>query len=239
MQSRTSRYHNEEVTEKRSEKNKNLYNQIYQDADYSNIENVVNMEKTNEINLQKIREMLNRGEIKKEIPESTSEIKEEKQEEQLEHDIKKILDVAKGKREDSDLRRKSLGDTNYNILKNLRIEKRCGEGEKENLQDIIDKMANTKMLNDLNTQELSEKILSDISNCSTKTVKTEEMIDKSFYTTGMKFKEKDFEEKKALSQQQEKETIKKSNRFATFALVIVVLIMVGLLGIIFFRILDL
>lgn len=238
MQSRTSRYQNKEITEKRSEKNKELYNQIYQDAEYSNIENIANMEKTNEIDLQKIKEMLNRGEEKQAIEEIISKPKAVEKKVEIEHDIKKILDTARDKRESVDPRRKSLGDTNYNILKNLRVEKYREENKKEDLQEIIDKMANTKMLNNLNTQELSEKILSDIAKEPTKTIKVEEKVDKSFYTTGMRFKEKDFEEKRVINIREENEKIKKSDRLANVTLVIIIIVMLGLLYIIFSRILE-
>ncbi len=238
MQNRTSRYQNEEITGKRSEKNKDLYNKIYQDAEYSNIENIANMEKTNEIDLQKIREMLNRGEDKKEVEQIISKPKEKEAKEEIEHDIKKILDKARDKREEIDPRRKSLGDTNYNILKNLRIDKYRQENKKEDLQEIIDKMSSTKILNNLNTQELSEKILSDIAGESTKPVKIEERVDKSFYTTGMKFNEKDFEEKKALTYLDDRKKLKKADRLATIALIVIIVVMLGLLYVIFSRIVN-
>ena len=64
MASRMDRYHKSElITSGRSSKNKSLYDQIKDLDNYTNIEGVATIEKTNEIDISKVREMIKNREI--------------------------------------------------------------------------------------------------------------------------------------------------------------------------------
>lgn len=227
MESRLKRYHQDNVRQKRSEKNKDLYNQIYEDVEYSNIEGVAQIEKTNEINIETIREMLNRNN-KKDRDSSIEAEEKETLYETKEYDVKRIIEKAKNERSEIDSRKKSLSETNYNIFKNLNKKK---PDKKEELKKIIDEVSNTRQIKQLNTQELSEKILSDVAGDTNKTITkpvSAPKLDKSFYTSGMKFKNEDFE----LAQKESKET-SKSDKIIVAGLSIIIIVMVVLLFLIF------
>ena len=59
MASRMDRYHEEQPNlRKRSERNQNLYRDMYEANDYSNIEGVATIDKGSEIDINKVKEML-------------------------------------------------------------------------------------------------------------------------------------------------------------------------------------
>ena len=58
MTSRMDRYNDEVNRTSRSSRNRNLYNTMYSHGKYSNIEGVASLEKTNEIDINKVKEML-------------------------------------------------------------------------------------------------------------------------------------------------------------------------------------
>ena len=67
MASRMERYYKQGNTRlKRSERNQELYRDIYDSASYSNIEGIATIEKSNEIDITKVKKMLkNREEYKR------------------------------------------------------------------------------------------------------------------------------------------------------------------------------
>ena len=101
MASRMDRYYKDElVNSGRSSKNKSLYKQIEDLDSYTNIEGVATIDKTNEIDITKVKEMLkNRENYKKQkklkslLEEEIKEIEEipKKVEEIKNYDIKSIL----------------------------------------------------------------------------------------------------------------------------------------------------
>ena len=59
MASRMERYHSgTSQSGTRSVRNENLYKNIYENAEYSNIESIATMDKTNEISIEQIKELL-------------------------------------------------------------------------------------------------------------------------------------------------------------------------------------
>ena len=59
MASRMEKYYsNNSRTNTRSVKNENLYRNIYENTEYTNIEGITALDKTNEINLEQIKELL-------------------------------------------------------------------------------------------------------------------------------------------------------------------------------------
>ena len=105
MASRMERYYKAtNRTSKRSERNQDLYRDIYEDGEYSNIEGIATIEKSNEVDITKIKNMLkNREEYQRQrevrqmmtrptvVEESpTSELETEKN-----YDIRDVLVKAK------------------------------------------------------------------------------------------------------------------------------------------------
>lgn len=239
MHSRMERYYQStepEETEptKRSRLNEDLYNKIYDDVEYSNIEGIAQIEKTNEIDISRIKEMLkNRESYRKErefsqivkrpepIVEEAPQVEEDKN-----YDIRDIMTKAKDERSD-EYDHHSLKNTQYNILKGINlkdhIDNYIGESD-ENLKELINTITNTSLLNKLGDRDLSLNLLNDLkSNGDTmysntdpirkmiESAKEEEIteasnIDKSFYTSSLGFAEKDFEEFKDMHT-----TLKKNN----------------------------
>ena len=104
MASRMDRYSNETSIRGRSDRNKSLYRQIEDLDSYTNIEGVATIEKTNEIDISKVKEMLKdrksykkhrelRGIIKEE--EKKEEPVIERQEENRSYDINDIFSKLK------------------------------------------------------------------------------------------------------------------------------------------------
>ena len=108
MASRMERYYKNASNEgRRSRKNEELYRTIYEGTEYYNIEGVATMDKTNEIDLSKIQEMLKNREnyqrqskyrrlLHKEEPKKeVKPVVEEVEEEDRNYDIRDILTKAK------------------------------------------------------------------------------------------------------------------------------------------------
>lgn len=216
MASRMEKYHSKTSRlGSRSAKNESLYRDIYDNVQYSNIESVTTMDKTNEIDLAKIQELLKEREknklrnstIKRVTPKvQNNEIIEEKN-----YDIRDILVKAKDNKID-DNKSRSLRNTEYNILKNINID------EKNNYTDVeIEKtLVNTSILKGIADDDLCLDMLSDLRSTGDTMVgdsetpllnevleakdkyevKDDDGLDKSFYTSSLNFKEDDFEQLK-------------------------------------------
>jgi hypothetical protein len=210
-------YSSDSKTTKRSEKNKELYRGIYDINEYSNIEAVATLDKTNEIDITKIKKLLKSREDYKKQREYQSILKKDEIEEPdlvepkkiqtTSYDIKDALEKVENTKKDSAYR--MLDDTSYNILKQLKIEKQEKNIEDDELQD----MTSTSLLNKLDNEELSLNMFEDLAS-SGKTITTgkdsisalleeakkldekEEntIIDNSFYTSSLNIDSKDFED---------------------------------------------
>ena len=221
-------YHNNKGTKKRSQKNIDLYRDIYKDSEYSNIEGFATMDKNNEIDLTKIKNTLkNRENYKrqKEYKIITHEDTEEEnvvndfkeKEQQRNYDIRDILIKAKDKKPESDTPR-SLDNTNYNILKNLKLDNeknlykdKYKDFEQDELKELINTITNTSMLNKMNDEELGLNML-DLGSKETENASVEEIlkeakkyeekknnntspdVDDSFFTSSLNFAKSDFED---------------------------------------------
>ena len=209
MSSRMERYYKfNENSKKRSQKNQDLYRNIYDLGEYSNIEGIAEIDKNNEVDITKIKKMLKnreeysrQKEYRKLIPKSEQEEVKQTEEFTLEdddrsYDITKILNKAKSENEE-DNKYLRLDNTNYNILKELKIKNEVSEEDDENLKDMINTITNTSMLNKLGDKELSLKLLEDFegeTKLKLNNTNTTTTLDKSFYTAGMKLKKEDFED---------------------------------------------
>lgn len=167
------RYHEgNSDTNKRTKKNADLYQKIYETDEYSNIEGIATTLKPNEIDISKIKEMLrNRDEktrkendlkdlMKRPIPKLTPEETVPFEPDDKNYDIRDILDKAKSERKEEDTHHK-LNHTSYDIFENMKKEV-PKEPEQEELKELIDTITSTSMLNKLGDQELSLGLLDDL-----------------------------------------------------------------------------
>ena len=225
MASRMERYYKpESKTKRRTVVNQELYRKIYDTSEYSNIEGIATIEKANEIDITKIKNMLkNREEYQKQKDLRTLIHREEPKIQHIEtedtfedenriYDISDMLQKAKEEKGPEEKYR-SLGDTNYNILKALKVK---SETEVSSEDEIEKTMTNASMLKGLNDNDLSLDLLGDLkSNTTTiasnnaiqqllEQAKEEELkrkeqdkkveLDNSFFTSSLSFGKDDFED---------------------------------------------
>lgn len=176
----------------RSGKNKDLYRTIYDESSYTNIEGIATLEKTNEIDLTKIQEMLKsreeykkqRGyrEIIKEKP-KVSKIELPDEEEEVfdlhrNYDIRDVLSKAKEENpEEVKNKHHSLDETQYKILKNLQMKEKVKkedyiDEDDPEIKRLINTITNTSMLNKLEDKELSLDLLDDLKSDTITSVST-------------------------------------------------------------------
>ncbi len=253
MSSRMDRYYkNDNISIGRSTKNKDLYKQIEDLDTYTNIEGVATIEKTNEIDISKVKEMLkNRENYRKQkrfkdIIDKEKDIEKpivEEREETKNYDLKDILSkVKEDKKEEPKYR--SLGKEQYETLKSLSVKdkKYDIEKEEEELKELINTITAKKSLTQLeDTDDVgllddlkSDTMVGDVSSIkkiieeekrSIQNINPEEKedeIDKSFYTSSFGFTQKDFEDLKNLNH-----NIKKSNKFIIILLVVLIVLVIS------------
>lgn len=250
--SRMERYNQNSTVNKRSNKNQDLYKNIYELSEYSNIEGIATIDKSNEVDITKVKNMLkNREEYQKqkeikritpnEVEVPTYEVFEP--DDDKVYDIRDILNKAKVNKPDSE-EHKSLDNLNFEILKELK-EKHDTEVEKENVHELMDTISHTSKLNKLSDKELGLDMFSDLKsenntiiedrtsirnlleeakkNDETKFNTTETNIDKSFFTSSLNFGKDDYEQIAELNK-----SVKKNNLLMKIIFFTVLLVVVGL-----------
>lgn len=253
MKSRMERYYESNAPASRTEKNRALYENDYKgDYDlksYSNIEGFAEIDRTNEINIDKLKALLRKREEEKELetPHLVKRNIESRQilfddEEEKRHDLSEVLKEAKSERKDDDKYR-SLSNTQLDILKNISLKE---QNEDEELKDLINTITNTSMLNKMADKDLSLNLLDDlkstddtsivspndlkdaIKNQNSSYESTNELskIDKSFYTSSLGFTSDDFEQLRDIQK-----SIKTNNRLIKFLVFVLVLAIIS--GIVF------
>lgn len=250
MASRMERYLENNNLSKRSTKNKDLYKEIQDLNTYTNIEAVSTIEKTNEIDITKVKELLkNRENYKKEKKylqalnkkRNKEEIIEKKDEEpEKTYDIKDALTEARTKRKEETEKYHDLKNTQYNILKSLQLKDK-DYTEEEELKELIHTITNNSKLNKLANGDSgllddlkSDTMVGDAD--SIKKIIEEEKnnyvedgtmdLDKSFFTSSLGFKPEDFEDLKDI-----KHNIKKNNLLIKILLIIIAI--TAVLGMVF------
>ncbi len=257
MVSRMEKYYqNDTSSRRRTSKNVDLYHDIYSASEYSNIEGIATMDKNNEIDITKVRNTLNRENYKKQrqlrqlkkqepedLPVTTKDFVED---EVRNYDIRDVLSKAILKKPVEDTPR-SLDNTNYNILKSLKLHKDEDKEikEKNELKELINTITNTSMLNKMNDNELGLNML-DLAETNTKlntneTVKQlleeakkqvekskeADEIDKSFFTSSLNFTKEDFEDANEMVKQKKSKKIFKRIVLFTVLLFLTVSIIFG------------
>lgn len=204
MNTRMSKYYNETVEgNKRSVRNRNLYEKIYDEVEYSNIEGIATIEKTNEIDLNKIKQLLMEKEGKKverkfeDLPKKR-EISEEKV-----YDIRDVLSKAKETRP-IDNKNRSLSDEKLEILRSIARNEDFDKHDSNELKELIHTITNTSVLNKMGDSELVSDMFSDLIGSGhtiheelpvtvSESSISESSIDESFYTSSLNFAKEDFE----------------------------------------------
>lgn len=263
MSSRMEKYYKTNSNiKRRSIKNEELYRTIYDVGEYSNIEGIANIEKKNEIDLTQIRELLksvesNSRETSRQVATPKTETKDVSvavmDEEHKSYDIKDVLNKAKDERTEKTSEYHQLSNTQFNILKKIKIDEPLSEEEDQGLKELIHTITNTSMLNKLEDRELSLNLLSSLKD-SENTItneksyidnlindeekKPEEVkskideIDKSFFTSSLGFCDEDFEDLKDI-----KKTLKKNTFFIKSLTFLLVAIIIGVVIYIVYNIL--
>lgn len=249
--SRMDRYYKvEEQTTKRTRKNEDLYKSIYDLGEYSNIEGIATIDKSNEVDITKVKNMLKNREDyqrQKEIKNFTSSPTEmpnytvfEPEEDRV-YDIRDILEKAKINKPDKE-DYKSLNNINFEIIKELK--EKHNKKEEDNLKELVDTISSTSKLNKLSDQELGLDMFNDlksdnntiigdrnsISEILKEVKKNDEKkdvintgMDKSFFTSSLNFGKKDFEEISEMNK-----TVKKKNPIIKVTIFIIILIVTAL-----------
>ncbi len=261
LKSRMERYVREHDEVKRTKKNQDLYEDIYNNAPSSTVSVLDN---ESEIDISKIKELIDSREgynrVKKyqEIIQTKS-IEEESEEydiyEDIDnkiYDINKILEDAKAKREISEREKyRGLRNTQYNILSKLElneepekeematdfftqdktIEKLMKEQEDHNSDDEEDDTTSKDLFDDL--KSIGDTVLTEAVDPDKveKTPKHEEE-ESTFYTNRIAFANEDFEGLNNLQT-----TIKKNNKLIKVLITIVTFIVVAIIVFVTFTLL--
>ena len=245
MASRMEKYHgNVSSVGRRSVRNEGLYKDMYENTEYSNIEKVATLEKTNEISLEQIQELLkerdnfkNKNKVKEEVSRVYQAPVDDRS-----YDIRDILTKAKDEHVD-DNKNRNLKNTQYNILKNINIKDKLDSDDASELEKTL---VDSDALKGFDDNELSLDMLSDLKSTGNTIVEKTNMgnllqevqeakdkyepvdddgLDKSFYTSSLGFKDEDFEQLKDL-----KDSIASNNKMIKvlfFLLFVVICVIVG------------
>lgn len=228
MQSRMERYYKAGDIKRRTTKNQELYRTIYDEVEYSNVEGISVIDKNEKIDIEMIKDLLNKSnkeiskpKMVKEEPKIEVDIDEEKN-----YDIMDVLNKAKKERTVDN----KFFDTQYNILKNIKL---SDDNIPKNIDDtdlksMIDAISNNSKLNQ------TSDLLDDLKSVCDPNMRQEILettkeleVDKSFYTSSLGFTSNDFEELKDM-----KDSIKANNTLTKILLFILIFIVIA--GILFF-----
>lgn len=233
------KYYDSNNTKARTAKNESLYRTIYEETEYSNVEGISVIEKNEKINMDMIKDLINRSsDLSKEKtlvrPKTIEIIEEDDFEDNKSYDIRDVLSKAKDSRTNDN---KKIFDTQYNILKGINIEEQMNvpkDVETEDLKEMIEAIsANSKgytmnLLDDLRSiydPTMHEKIEEKLEETDASPIKEE--LDKSFYTSSMGFSDDDFEDLKQI-----KDDVKTNNiltKILIFILIMIILVGIGFL----------
>lgn len=251
MPSRMSKYRSEE-TETRSTRNTSLYNSLYTNNTDYNITSVKDIEKTNEIDIDQVKQLIKDRENYKKQKEYYSLLKKEENstpseeivKEERSYDLNDILAKAKEERK-VDEKDTLIKDKHYDYLLTSQIYNKKREQEldekEEKLKEILNTITKNIDLNNLSNSELSLDLLEDlkgntkeIEDTSVKKIMAEEQarkekalkenakMDETFYTSVLNFSDKDFDDGTPK---------KKKGRLDTILKVLLIIVLITILAI--------
>ena len=254
MSSRMDKYINDDNIPTRSDKNKELYKQIYNA--YDEFENLIVPSNAREISPSELKkEITSRQDYRKQkdlddITNNTNNsvirkekiTQEQKQEEEI-YDINELLNKVTNSGNKPELIEPTLSNEDY--LKRLKLDNR--RTNIEQVKEIYDEIKEESMEEDeslMKTANLSLEILSDLKGDSNKTlvsalIKNDELPDDvkdtDFYSNTYKFSKKDFEDKDISEDEEEDDDYyddKGSSKFffkilmLIFGIILIILILV-------------
>ncbi len=248
MPSRMERYYQTDVdVARRTRKNQRLYDDIHNDLSQPHVEQISNV---NEISPAKLNEILSgdkkveRRVIKNENIELKSNFDDE---DDRNYDIREVLEKAKTDKPAKNDYHK-LKEEQINLLKKIESYKASKQEQDESLNDLLNTIASTKLLKDLNDRDLSLDLLGDLKSNNENTivggissinkvmhdipkvkpeVEEKNEIDKSFYTSSMSFNEDDFDDIKEIKSKLKKNNFwMKAMVISLFIVVIVVIVLI-------------
>lgn len=255
MASRMEKYHSNTFDVKtRSVKNESLYRDIYENVHYSNIEGVTTLDKTNEIDLAKIQELLKeREQFKKRndtVKRENTRVRQAPIVEDRNYDIRDILVKAKDEKI-VDNGTRSFRNIEYNILKNIDVK---NINEKKSAAALEKTLSRTGFLDEIKDQDLCLDMLSDlrssgdtiadkssgvqdllreVSEAKDKyepKADSDDNLDKSFYTSSLNFKEDDFEHLKDIQ-----DSIDSNNKMIKVLFSLLVIVILAVIGFVIFK----
>lgn len=248
MASRMDRYYKKNTSNSsRTDRNKTLYNSIYSYGKYSNIEGIASIDNTNEIDITKIKEMLDNREKyqverkyrkltnSEDVKELPVVHKKYNEDENKNYDIMDVLSKARESKMPDDKER-VLSKTSYDVLKSLNLKSHFNADDytDDDIKDMIQTISNTSMLNKMNDIDLANDMFSDLKgkNDDTKvsdikdikelideTKKKEQTMDNSFFTSNIKLKKADF-------------VGYKNNKSSVFKTILITIIILGIITVI-------
>lgn len=252
MASRMDRYSKSElISSGRSSKNKRLYEKIKDLDTYTNIEGIASIEKTNEIDISKVKEFINNRESYKKQKKLKDINREEEKvvvdnedkftEEEREYNLNDLFMKLKSN-EDKSSKYRSLNDEQYKELKKLDNKKSKSydiEKEEEELKELVNTITTTRLFKDdsddvgllddlksntmVGSADSIKKIIEEEKTEDDDDYNTDKIeLDKSFYTSSFGFTSKDFDELKDVNQK-----IKKGNKSIITLLIILIFIILG------------
>lgn len=208
-------------------RNSNLYEEMYDNVEYSNVEGIAKIEKTDEIDLSRIKELIQEHEKQKNPEKRISKtIVVEKHSEVLEddkqYDLKQFLLAAKKDRPKEERERYA------HSMKYTMIADKMKELEDSDVK--LNDLTNVEALKQLEDSELSLELLNDlttdentfIESLSTTSAEEENSeMDNTFYTKNIKFSKEDFEELDDINK-----NLKKNNIWITLLVFIILVIII-------------
>lgn len=232
MKSRMDKYYDSNDTKARTSRNQQLYRTIYDEVEYSNVEGISIIEKNEKIDLDMIRELINKNNNMQKIkqtPTVSPKIEvDETFDDNKSYDIRDVLSKAKDNRVTDD---KRISDTQYNVLKGININDDVAAPEnvkEEDLKGMIEAISSnskaytTNLLDDLKSiydatmlEKIEEKV-------EEKPIEKTTEIDRSFYTSTLGFKEEDFEDLKEIKDDVEQNSLLTKILIFVLCLVVVV-----------------
>jgi len=233
MPSRIERYYNsEDKGNSRASKNEELYRTIYDEVEYTNVEGISIIEKNENIDIDKIKELIN--EEKNNIREmvaptpSTNEI-EELEIEEKNYDIREVLATAKSERVEMDPKQPEADHIEDNYIE----EKTLNEEELKNMIDTITSNSKVGHTSDL-LDDLKTKVDEDFKEEKIE-IEEEKQIDNIFLTSSIDLNTADFEDLK----DNIKENVKGNKKTAkTILFILLSIVIVGMGAFIYFFVMN-
>ena len=224
MASRMEKYYKTTTdSNSRTSKNAGLYDEIYDNVKYSNVEEILKIEKTNEIDIAKIKDFIKEYEeqknhnhkVVKKVVLDQQKIEEDPQQ----YDLKQMIDDAKK------IRPKDEKERYVHSIKYQYITNKLNEVEDSDIK--LDDLTNIEALQQLGDCELSLDLLDSLKDDEflveeafiKKDDDKEEDMDDLFYTNSMKFSKEDFEELDDINK-----NLKKNNIWITILVFIILVI---------------